>query len=360
MIPLLATDPVTDAVGGVADGVGQATADALLRAVNAWLLDGVIWTVRAVFSFFDAATSPNLRAAWFAGPDGPYAMTLAVAAALLVGFVMLAVTQGVLAGDVGSIVRQATLRVPAGVLAMVATIGLTQAAIAATDAVAAGFLARFADDSAHTAAAIQEALPPPGTTPPIAVADVARVAGVAGLVVVAQLVVRSALIYLVVALAPLVFAAQVWPALRGASRRLLEILAALVLSKLAIAIALAVAGAAMAAPTTRPGADASAAATVGVVLTAAAAFGVAAFSPFLIHRLLPLTEAAAVAQGASGGPARASRNVLATPTGAAATAHRLGILTGPAAPAATAAAAAATTTAGAARAAVASTAGEAR
>jgi hypothetical protein len=337
LLAAVTSDPVSDAIGGAADGVGQATADALLRAVNTWLLDGVVWTVRAVFSFFDSATSPNLRAAWFAGPDGPYAATLAVAAALLVGFVLLAVTQGVLAGDVGGILGHAALRLPAGVLAMVATIGVTQTAIAATDAVAAGFLARFADDSAHSAAVIQEALPPAGTTPPIGVALVALVAIVAGLVVVAELVVRSALIYLVVALAPLAFAAQVWPALRGSARRLLEILAALVLSKLAIAIALAVAGAAMAAPTTGTPLGSSAA-TVGVVLTAAAAFGVAAFSPFLIHRLLPLTEAAAIAQGTSGGPARAGRTAMATTNGAAATAHRLGLLTGPAAPAATAAA----------------------
>src|SRR5690606_8883368 len=46
---------------------------------------------------------------------------------------------------------------------------------------------------------------------------------------------------------------------------------------------------------------------VGILLTAAAAFGVSAFSPLLIARLLPLTEGALVAQGVKGGPVRAGQ-----------------------------------------------------
>jgi hypothetical protein len=321
--------PISDLAEDTARSAGEAAAAQLLDAASIWILDGVVWTTRAVFSFFDAATTPNLAAGWFAGPDGPYAMTLQLGALLFVGFALLAITQGALAGDVGGTLRTLTVRAPAGVLAMVATIGVTQAAIVAVDAVAAGFLQRFSADSEAVAYALEAALPSPGLSPSFAVVALGVVAVLAGLVVMAELVVRSALLYLIVALAPLVFAAQVWPMLRGASRRLLELLAALVLSKLAIAIALAVAGAAISSPLHTPdGGGASAAATVGVLLTAAAAFGVAAFSPFLIHRLLPLTEAATVAQGTTGGPVRAGRSILATTTTAAAASHRLGALAG--------------------------------
>jgi hypothetical protein len=323
-------DPVSDA----AAGIGEAAAGSLLQAVSTWILEGVVWTARAVFSFFDQATSPNLASAWFSGAGGPYAMVLQLAGMLLVGFALVAVTQGVLAGDVGGVIRVAALRLPVGVLSMVATIGVAQAAIAATDAVAAGFLHRFADDGEAMALALHQAMPADGLTPPIAVVFVGFVAVAAGLVVVAELVVRSALIYVVVALSPLVFAAQVWPTLAGAARRVLELLAALILSKLAIAVALAVAGAAVtsaipnptAATTATDAAGGSATTAIGVLLAAAAAFGVAAFSPVLIHRLIPLTEAAAVAQGTSGGPLRAGRSVLATTNGAAAASHRLGLL----------------------------------
>lgn len=335
-------DPISDAANGVAQGAAEAAAASLLRTASDWILEGVVWTVRAVFSFFDTATSPNLASAWFSGNGGPYAMTVQLAGLLLVGFALVAVTQGVLAGDVGGMIRNALVRVPAGVLAMVATVGVTQAAIAATDAVSAGFLARFADDGEQLAHMLQRVTPADGLTPPFAVVLVGLVAVIAGLVVIAELVVRSALIYVVVALAPFVFAAQVWPVLAGAARRVLEMLAALVLSKLAIAVALSVAGAAVTstASTTRgaataatasaasAGGGASAAEMVGVLLAAAAAFGVAAFSPVLIHRLIPLTEAAAVSHGTTGGPMRAGRSVLATTNSAAAASHRLGLLAG--------------------------------
>jgi hypothetical protein len=142
----------------------------------------------------------------------------------------------------------------------------------------------------------------------------------AGVILVAELVVREALIYIVVALAPLVFATRMWPATKGAARKLLELLCALILSKLVIAVALAVAAAAAVGsgsggevtslPTPEvfaedPGGSVTQA--VGILLTAAAAFGVAAFSPLLIARLLPLTEGAAVAQGVKGGPVRAGQ-----------------------------------------------------
>ena len=132
----------------------------------------------------------------------------------------------------------------------------------------------------------------------------------AGIVLVAELVIRSSLIYIVVALAPLVFACRLWPATKGAARKLLELLCALILSKLVIAIALAVAAAAAvgsgsggevtALPEPEvfaedPGGTVTQA--VGILLAAGAAFGVAAFSPLLIAKLLPLTEAAVVAQG---------------------------------------------------------------
>ena len=54
------------------------------------------------------------------------------------------------------------------------------------------------------------------------------------------LFVREALIYLVVALAPMAWATSVWPAIASVRRRVIELLAALVFSKLAIAMALAV------------------------------------------------------------------------------------------------------------------------
>jgi hypothetical protein len=108
-----------------------------------------------------------------------------------------------------------------------------------------------------------------------------------------------------------------WPSLEGVAKKLLQLLVALILSKLAMAVALAVAassavgagsgGEVTALPPPEvfaedPGGSVTQA--VGVLLAAVAAFGVSAFSPLLVTRLLPLAEAAVVAQGVRGMPVR--------------------------------------------------------
>jgi hypothetical protein len=108
-----------------------------------------------------------------------------------------------------------------------------------------------------------------------------------------------------------------WPSLEGVAKKLLQLLVALILSKLAMAVALAVAassavgvgsgGEVTALPPPEvfaedPGGSVTQA--VGVLLAAVAAFGVSAFSPLLVSRLLPLAEAAVVAQGVRGMPVR--------------------------------------------------------
>lgn len=50
-------------------------------------------------------------------------------------------------------------------------------------------------------------------------------------------------------------------------------------------------------------------AAVGVLLAATAIFGLPCFSPFVVLRLLPIVEGAAVAQGVRGGPLRAAQQV---------------------------------------------------
>ena len=55
-----------------------------------------------------------------------------------------------------------------------------------------------------------------------AVVLVGLIAVIGGLLLWVELLVRSAIVYLLVALSPLAFAAMVWPAVRGVARRLAE------------------------------------------------------------------------------------------------------------------------------------------
>jgi hypothetical protein len=202
---------------------------------------------------------------------------------------------------------------------MIGLVTFTQILIRLTDALSDQVLGSFQDDIAEFGTVVTSLNSLAGAQSSACVIFIlGLVTTLAGLILVAELVVRSALIYIVVALAPLVFATRLWPATKGASRKLLDLLVALILSKLVIAIALAVAAAAAvgagsggevtALPRPEvfaedPGGSVTQA--VGILLTAAAAFGVSAFSPLLIARLLPLTEAAVVAHGVKGGPVRA-------------------------------------------------------
>ncbi|MGH9165977.1 MAG: hypothetical protein ACRDZW_10760 [Acidimicrobiales bacterium] len=313
-----------DKVKGFVGGVAAQGFELVIGGLTAWMLDAVMWVVGGVFNFFLTATDPNVQADWFLHGNGPYATTVGIAAVLLIGFVLIGITQGVLAGDTAGMLRRVTFELPMAVVGMVGLVAITQALITVTDQLSKGLLDHFADDVQRfvsTVGSLSTLSGGPATA--FVVFLLGFVSVLAGIVLVAELVVRASLIYIVVALAPFVFAAQLWPALRGAGRKLLEMLVALIVSKLVVAVALAVAAAAAvgagsggevtALPTPEvfaqnPGGSVTQA--VGILLAATAAFGVAAFSPLLVTKLLPLTEAAVVASGIRGGPVRAGQQAM--------------------------------------------------
>jgi hypothetical protein len=98
-----------------------------------------------------------------------------------------------------------------------------------------------------------------------------------------ELVVREAAVYVIVLMLPLAFAALVWPARRVWATRAVEVLVALILSKFAIVAVLGLAGGALG-QLSHGGLTAALAGTVLVIL--------AAFAPWALLRLLPLSELA--------------------------------------------------------------------
>lgn len=313
-----------DKVAGFVGGAASQGFAVVIGGLTAWMLDATVWVVGGVFNFFLDATDPNVQADWFVRDQGPYATTLGIAAVLLVGFVLIGITQGVIAGDVGGMLRRVGFELPMAVLAMLGLVSVTQALVTLTDQLSRGLLDHFGEDVQRFTDTVGSlSALSGGTATAFVVFLLALVSVLAGIVLVAELVVRASLIYIVVALAPLVFAAQLWPAVRGAGRKLLELLVALIVSKLVVAVALAIAAAAVVGAgsggevTALPAPEVvaqnpggSVAQAVGILLAATAAFGVAAFSPLLVARLLPLTEGAVVASGIRGGPARAGQQAM--------------------------------------------------
>jgi len=294
-------------IGGVLAAAGQS----VLAAGVAWFTGTVVSTARAVLAqpgaFLDTLTRPRLTAAAFLGPGGAYHTVASIGVLLLVGFIFLGVISGLISGEPGQALFRVVRDTPAAVLAILGFPWLVDQMIAAADGLCAATLPsgqvlhRLLDTKVFTGF---ESL---GVGLPQLL--LAVVAFTAAVLVFAELLVRTVLVHLLVALAPISFAGIVWPAARPAARKVVEFAAAGVLAKPAIYVALKV-GLDLVGEFADSQVPAGAA--WGSLLLGIAVVCVAAFAPYLVWRLLPHAEGFLVAQGVSRMPARAGMQVLQT------------------------------------------------
>jgi len=122
-----------------------------------------------------------------------------------------------------------------------------------------------------------------------------------------ELMVRSAAVYVATFFMPLALAGYVWPATTRMARRVVEILAALILSKFVIVASLSLGLAALSSDT---GVDA-AVSGAGILL-------LAGFAPFTLLKLVPVVEASAIAhlEGMSRRPFQAATQAVTFAAGA--------------------------------------------
>ena len=291
---------VTGAVGGAVASMASGMLDVIGRGIA----DAVGRLFTEVSEFFTASSSPDVTVSSFVGKEGAYHKLAQLSALLMIMFIFFGVIQGVVAGDPMAMIARTLRNVPLAVLAIFGFPWVVDQLVGLVDLVCASLLPT--GTTLGTLAKVYAADQISFGVPAILLLLFAFLAGVA---VYAELVVRSALVTLVVALAPLSFAAMVWPAARGAARKAVELVAALVLSKLAIWVALAVGLGLFEthANTPLPGGQ-----SWGQMISGAAILGVAVFAPFVVWRLIPVVEAAAVAHGVSRMPSRAAMTAAQT------------------------------------------------
>ena len=140
--------------------------------------------------------------------------------------------------------RRVAADLPAAVLGMVGTTVIVGKLLELTDALSAAVLAHSGGQAVHFLSGFGVTVT--GATQGFAAVLVGLVAVIAGLFVWVELMVRSVLVYILVALSPLSFAAMVWPSARGVLRRTVELLLAVILSKLVVCITISVGVAALA------------------------------------------------------------------------------------------------------------------
>lgn len=266
-----------------------------------WLLQvvgrAVGQVVGELLAALESTTRVSFTSGWWTEPQSQdvVGMIGGLAAALLVICLFAALVQGLLAGQPAMVLRAVAVEAPVSVFMMVVLAAGATLLLQFTDAASA---AVFGGDGAVAQALTTIATPAMGNSALSGI--LLALFGVGAFLVWLELVVREALIYMVIAVAPLVLAARVWPAMQPAWRKLVDVGIALILSKFFIALALRLGAAAVNTGST-DGVELSG------LLTGSSLMLVAAFMPFTLLRLLDVMGAAAVAQGISGAPARAAK-----------------------------------------------------
>ena len=275
--------------------VGSGIQD-VLTSLIALLVGAFVDATRDLLTdLFAASTRPQVTADAFLAGDGPYHTVATFSAALMVGALILGVVMGLVSGEPGQAFARMGRQVPVAALAIGGLPWLVDQLLALADALAAAVL------PASTAATLTDrmALPP---SPDAAGLLLTLVVFLGGVVLSLELIVRDTLVMVMVALAPLSFAASVVPAARPAAGQAARMIGAAVLAKPAMFLALRIGIDQLHASTQSDGGT-----SWGQYLLGLSTVVVAAFSPAVVWRLIPLVEAYAVAQGLSRAPFRAAQ-----------------------------------------------------
>jgi hypothetical protein len=302
---------ISNVVGGVAEGAAKSAFEFFMGKFADLLADAAKKVTDELLHFLTSSTSVNLDTGWFAGPRAKeiLAVTGGAAGVLLVLFLLFAIIQGLMANDVGGMLRAAAVEVPVSVFGMLMLLTGTGLLLGITDALSGAVLATAPESLARFYEGFTKG-------PQIMALGFVGFLGilifiVAAILVWIELLVRASLIYLLLALAPLALAARVWPQLRGAWHRIAHLGIALILSKFVVALALGLGAAALGGGGPQDGdLGNQAGLTLQGLVVGVTLMGLAAFAPFLVLKIIPIFEAALVAQGISRGPARAAQTGL--------------------------------------------------
>lgn len=297
-----------DLFGFVGNAVGSAVGwawDKVIQGIYTWLANGLALLIEWVWSVLDSATTPRVTAGWFRNELATRVGLLALA--VTVAMMLASATQAALAGrpeQIGDAVKGGVRAIVASALTLTVLdllIGIVDEASAMVWHVGRADLVTMLERVVVVAT----------TTGPLGstfVGPLCLLFGFLGLIgLVVSLMMRSALIYVAAALAPIVWSVDVLPLFRGSARKLVHLTVALVVSKLAIVITLVVAVKLLAHPAGDPASGSvvnDGAAAVGTLMTGFVCFLIAAVTPVVLYKLMPTVEGAIVGAGIAGGWSR--------------------------------------------------------
>ena len=301
-------NPIGDAIGGLASGAAKSAFEFFMSKFAEMLADAAKKVSDELVHYLGTSTGVNIDNGWFAGPRAKdiLAVVGTTAGVLLLLFLLFAVIQGLLQGDVTMMLRSAFLEVPISVFGMLVLFVGTGVLLGITDALSSAVLATAPESLARFFVGFTRG-------PQIMALGFVGFLGVflfilTSILLYIELVVRASLIYLLLAAAPLGLAVRVWPQMRGVWHSFLRLGVSLIVSKFIVALALGLGAAALGGGGPQEGdLGTQAGLTVQGVIVGVTLMSLAAFAPFVVLKLIPVLEAALVAQGISRGPLRAAQ-----------------------------------------------------
>jgi hypothetical protein len=269
------------AVGGAVGAASSATTAIALASINTWVVGGAQAVLNDTGAALGATTSPRLQSTWF---SSTYWRMAAIATVLTLPFLFAAAVQALIRSDLALLARATFGYLPLAMIAIAIAAPLTTLLLSAGDELSSFISSAAGHASAHFLARVGI-----DTVAFSGLDGSAFMAFLVGLFLIAaafalwvELLLREAAVYVIVLMLPLAFAALVWPARRVWAIRAVELLVALILSKFAIVAVLSLGGAAVG----------SAGHSLTTLMAGAVLIMLAAFSPWVLLRLIPLAEVA--------------------------------------------------------------------
>jgi hypothetical protein len=219
----------------------------------------------------------------------------ALAGVVILPMLLASTLQAVMRQNPGQLIRTFLVQLPLALLLAVVAIQIVILSLSATDAMSDAVAGGTSADVSSLLSGVTSGLVTSAADPTIAsfvLLLIALLIAVAAFVLWLELLIRAAAVYVAVLFLPLALATLVWPAVSHWCRRLVETLAALILSKFVIVATLSLAAGAVSSGTSGSGDHGSG---FSSVLAGGALLLMATFVPFAILRMIPAVEAGAVA-----------------------------------------------------------------
>jgi hypothetical protein len=286
-----ALNPICQA-GSIGGSIASAGFESVLSGISQWVASGAEWLLDQIGDVLSSTTTIDVGASWF---RVHYGQMTALAGVVILPMLLASILQAVVRQNPGQLIRTFFVQLPLALLLAVVAIQIVILTLSATDAMSDAVAGGTNADVSSLLGGVTSGLVSAAADPSIAsfvLLLVALLIAVAAFVLWLELLIRAAAVYVAVLFLPLALATLVWPAVSHWCRRLVETLAALIISKFVIVATLSLAAGALASGTAGSGAHGSG---FSSVLAGGALLLMATFVPFAILRMIPAVEAGAVA-----------------------------------------------------------------